>query len=308
MATSLSTLMGISGGGKILGPTLTLPIFASKTWVVPQDGYAILGAIGAGGSGAAGGAGAGCTGGYSGGWGQKIVRVTKGQSIVVTIGAGGALKATAGAGNPGGNTTILHNSITRTAPGGLGGVYVASGLPTVPSGTVTTATDWDISVNSVKPGAASGGSTGGAGVDILAQGNDATTSASSANSGGGGTGAASVGTSAGAAIGLLSATGQPATNPPVFFDASQGEWGISFYGGNASSNLAITSANGAGGYGNGAGSSGSGGNGGGGGGSVPGSYAGGAGGFGAGGGGGLSGGPGGNGFACIRFFADVTPV
>lgn len=317
--TTLSDLMGIFGG-KILGPTLTIPIFSSRTWVAPQDGYVIVGAIGAGGSGGKQNSTGSASGGYSGAWGMKIVRVLKNDPIVVVIGAGGAGVSALSNGNAGSATTITIAGITYTAPGGYAGIAVASGVLTIPNGAALPA-GWDIGADSVRPGGngLSSQCTGGAGVDILAQGNNATTSAS----GGGGTGAPSYSVYGGGAI--------PATNQnnsavgvavnaygTGYIDASNGEWGISFYGGAGGNSGTTSGANGGGGYAgvNPSTYGGNGGNGGGGGSfsSCTGASGAGSGGFGGGGGGftvsggtGTSG-PGGNGFACIRFFADMKPA
>lgn len=307
--TTLNELMGIAGGGKILGPSVTVPFFVSGTWTAPQDGYAVLRAMGAGGSGAKGSGVA--TGGYSGAWGAKIVAVVKGQVITVALGAAGASQVTANtSGIAGGNTTITHNGVTRTAAGGPGGVYGAYPV-TVPNGPAWSTTDWDIGANSVAPGNPTGNArTGGAGVDILAQGGNATASDLAASSGGGGTGGKSSGTTGGGALpGGLSAMGQLATTIGMYSPSDISGWGISFYGGGggAGGPIAYQGANGGGGGGNN--NSGAGGNGGpgGGGGAGIGSGVGGTGGYGGGGGGSVTGnsGPGGNGFACLEFFADM---
>ncbi len=259
----------IFGGASFLAPTLQTNFFSSRTWTAPQDGYIVVRAMGAGGGGARGAAMA--TGGYSGSWGAKALRVAKGDTVVVNIGAGGAGKTfTDGNGTAGGDTTIIVKGVTYTAYGGPGGL--ANSASTPPNGSSPSA-NWDFGAASVKPGWATGTViTGGAGVDILAQGNNATTSASSNSSGGGGTGGQSASTTGGGAVGTSSATGQPAANPPVYVDASGGDWGISFYGGSG------------------------------------GVSAGGNGGNGGGGGGGDTGGKGGNGgqgFAHIKFYADM---
>ena len=291
-----SDLFG-SGGSSTLGPTLATNYFESRTWIAPQDGIAIVRGMGAGGGGArATSSPKTGTGGYSGSWGCKIVRVKKGDTISVAIGAGGIGRtSTDGNGTAGGGTIITISGVKYIAYGGLGGVYNARApLPNGPSPSA----NWDFGAASVKPGWSANCLTGGAGVDILAQGNNATTSDSVDLSGGGGTGSKSVGTIGGGAMpGGRSALGSTSPNPGAVFDTSQGEWGISFYGG-------ATGCNGGGGYGNGA----AGGNGGGGGGGYDGG--GGNGGIGGGGGGGISGGNGGiggggQGFAHLKFYADM---
>lgn len=261
MSVDFTKLFG--GGGATLGPTLATNFFESRTWTAPQDGIVIVRGMGAGGGGArAASSPYTGTGGYSGSWGCKIVRVKKGDTISVAIGAGGVGGQLADSnGKVGGNTIITIKGVQYIAYGGPGGVF--GGTKAHPNGP-SPSTNWDFGAASVKPGWVSGGVTGGAGVDILAQGNNATTSDSVAASGGGGTGSKSIGTIGGGAMpGGKSAAGSDPTNPGIVFDASQGEWGISFYGGNG-------------------------------------------GGIGGGGGGGISaGGNGGQGFAHLKFYADM---
>ena len=291
------TLQQMLGSSSTLGPTLSTNFFTSRTWIAPQDGIVIVRGMGAGGGGALRNSSGGpATGGYSGSWGCKIVRVKKGDTISVAIGAGGIGRTgSAGNGTAGGGTIITISGVQYIAYGGPRGVYNAPApLPNGPSPSA----NWDFGAASVKPGlAVSSSSSGGAGVDILAQGNNATTSDSAGDSGGGGTGSKSVGSYGGGAMPdgrSALGSGNP-ESPAVNFDASQGEWGISFYGGSGGGN-------GGGGYGYG----GVGGNGGGGGG---GDGVGGNGGIGGGGGGGISGGGnggnGGQGFAHLKFYADM---
>ena len=295
-----------------VGPSVLTPFFMSGTWTAPSDGVVEMRAMGAGGAGAKQ---TSATGGYSGAWGAKTVRVKKGDTIAVAIGAPGVGSASLGNGQAGGATTITYKGVTRTAPGGPGGIGQASGVPVVPNGPTLPAGNWDIGAASVKPGTING-STGGAGVDILAQGNNATTSQSSPNSAGAGTGGPGTGTRGGGAFSApaallgADANGQLASSSGTFVDASSGEWGISFYGGSGSSSASANGGNGGGGAsGLGGGSGGSGGNGGGGG-STTGAYSSGNGGLGGGGGGngdtaGYQSGSGGGGYACIKFTADM---
>jgi len=291
---------------------ISYPIFNTKDWIAPADGLAIVRVMGAGGSGARGNGTASYLGGggYSGAWGCKIVRVTKGQVLSFIIGAGGANQTMAAtAGNNGGNSSVTINGVMYVAAGGAGGLTgTNSDVPNAPALPST----WDFGAASVKPGwyygVTGGSATGGAGVDILMQGNNATTSASINFSGGGGTGSPSDGTTGGGAgPSGVNALGQP--DAGSVFDASRGEWGISFFGG-AGGNSSGGNANGGNGGGGGGAPSGNGGNGGNGGGGG-GNSGGGAGSSYGGGGGGNSGGApsgnGGNGYAHIEFFPD-TPV
>jgi len=310
---------------------VSYPIFSSCTWTAPADGLAIVRSLAPGGSGAVVAASMGIyvsvTGGYTGAWGGKVVRVRKGQQIVVVHGAAGAAVAgltTGSNGKAGGNNIVTIDGVSYTAPGGLGGIYTAGNgvVPVMPAAPVLPA-GWDFGANGVRPGflAAtpnpSGVATGGAGVDILMQGNNATTSASINNSAGGGTVNPSTSSTRGGgylpnganALGFLPGNSDPA----AFYDASKGEWGISFYGGNGGGPTGAAG-NGGGGVGSLAG-----GHGGGGGGSSSPSSSGaivaGAGGLGAGGGGcvgpasGISGtnysGAGGGAYTHIEFFADM---
>ena len=281
---------------------LSVPFFQSGTWTAPQDGVLEMRAMGAGGGGCWVTSGAG-TGGYSGAWGAKLVRVKKSDVVTVTIGAGGTGSPSARTnGLNGGACTIAVGGVTYTAPGGLGGRYAASGGPVLPAAPVLP-TYWDIGANSVKPGAAVGCRTGGAGVNILAQAGDATTSASVDMSGGGGTGAASSSVGGGGASPFgRSTSGAPPNNPGVIERADTGEWVISFFGSGGGGGNGGNGGNGGGGGGGNGG--GYGGNGGGGGGGS--SYSGGYGGIGGGGGsGGGGGGGGGNGYACLHFYPDT---
>ena len=299
------------------GPSvkLSVPFFQSGTWTAPQDGVLEMRAMGAGGGGANRGSGAGVgSGGYAGAWGVKVVRVSKDEVVTIAVGAGGASPgAAAAAGLPGGATTITHKSITRTAPGGLGGVYAASGTPSIPNGLALPAGDWDFGASSVKPGVIASGITGGAGVDILAKGGNFTTSASTIASGGGGTGGPSIGVVGGGATPVCaSANGQqtPADSAGIHVSADSGEWVISFYGGSGGRGNGVNGLGGNGGGGagnNSSGAPGDGGNGGGGGAST--GASGGKGGLGGGGGAAPSSavqsGLGGNGYACLHFYPDT---
>ena len=292
---------------------LSIPFLQSDTWTAPQDGVLEMRAMGAGGGGAKQ---VSSTGGYSGAWGAKTVRVRKGDVVTLAIGAGGAATSVIGNGAAGGATAITHAGITRSAPGGPGGIGQASGVPVVLNGPALPVADWDFGAASVKPGAANGANTGGAGVDIYAQGNNATTSESVGYSGGAGTGGPGNGPRGGGAfrypIALrgADANGRLPVDAGTYLDASDGEWIISFYGGGGSAWTSQPGGNGAGGAsGQGNATGGNGGNGGGGG-SATGSFISGGGGIGGGGGGngpnaGYPAGGGGNGYACLHFYPDT---
>ena len=119
--TTLSELMGMGSGGATLGPRVSTPFFTSGTWAAPQDGVLEIRGMGAGGGGCWVTSGSG-TGGYSGAWGAKLVRVKKSDVVTVTIGAGGTGSPAADTnGLGGGACTIAVGGVTYTAPGGLGG-------------------------------------------------------------------------------------------------------------------------------------------------------------------------------------------
>ena len=300
------------GGGEILGPKLSVPFLQSSTWTAPQDGVLEMRAMGAGGGGAKQ---ISSTGGYSGAWGAKAVRVRKGDVVTLVIGAGAPSTSVIGNGAAGGATTITHAGITRTAPGGPGGIGQESGVPVVPNGPALPVGDWDFGAASVKPGAVAG-VTGGAGVDILAQGDNATSSESVDCSGGAGTGGPGNGPGGGGAFRFPVAmryadvSGRLSGAEGSYLDASDGEWVISFYGGSGG----IGFGNGGNGGGGGGGDLGGGGGGnggiGGGGGAASGAANSGNGGIGGGGGGnstsaGYTAGAGGNGYACLHFYPDI---
>ena len=223
--------------GSRLPLKLSVPFLQSGTWTAPQDGVLEMRAMGAGGGGARQ---VSSTGGYSGAWGSKTVRVRKGDVVTLVIGAGAPPTTAVGNGAAGGATTITYKGIARTAPGGPGGIGKASGVPVVPNGPALPVGDWDFGAASAKPGAAAG-ITGGAGVDILAQGNNATSSESVGFSGGAGTGGPGNGARGGGAFrfpvvmrGADVAWQLPAAEG-TYLDASDGEWVISFYGGGGGS-------------------------------------------------------------------------
>ena len=302
----------LPAGGKGLTPIASRPFLESGTFIAPADGVMVLRAIGGGGSGAISGVGGPGTGGYSGAWGIVAVKVKAGDVVTVVVGAGGANPGVSlSNGNAGGNTTITLNGVTYIATGGPGGVY-AAGTPTVPDGPAPSA-NWLIGVSSVKPGTATQ-HTGGAGVDILGRGSNATTSASTVCSGGGGTGYPGTGIHGGGALpdgySLLS------ERYSVSLFNGDDQWGLPLFGGSGGQGYAATTNGGKGGNGGGGGgtqdtatgaaNAGDGGFGGGGGGA----YRGGGGNGGLGGGGGGAGGSisaayskGGNGYAYIRFYA-----
>lgn len=103
---------------------------ASGSFTVPASGKFKVTIIGGGGSGAC--TASGLTGPGSGAGAGTVIKwftgATPAATATVTIGAGGASKATTGAGNAGGNSTfVLSGFTTLTASGGAGGLIAGDG-------------------------------------------------------------------------------------------------------------------------------------------------------------------------------------
>ena len=227
------------GVGNTGGIRLGFPIPSSRTWVAPADGLVVARCMAGAGSGANAGTNAtgAASGGYSASWALKVFRVLKGQSIPCVVGAGGAPVTVQGNGNAGNVSSITVAGVTHSVPAGPGGIY-AAGAPVIPDGPVSADTWWDLRVASVKPGlpnTGSGAVTGGAGVDILAQGNNPTSSGSGTQTGGGGTGSSGTASNArgGGALpgGLDVFNNIPASGNGTIVVIGETDWGISFYGG-----------------------------------------------------------------------------
>ena len=283
----------------------------SRTIVAPFAGRVIVRALGAAGSGARGGSYA--TGGNAGTVAIKELRVSSGDSITLTIPAGGAAQSAAATnGNPGGTLTVSAPGWTGSIPGGNGGVQGVSGNQPAEN---TAPIGWDTYWLGGRGGANSGsGAVTGGGGAALRNGYNAfdaaaaTTgvflggagiggSSSSTNfGGGGGSFGGAVGTSGGPNFaGLAAASGADGT-PTVGMGLDISRLLLDLSGGGGGGGGGKSGAPGGGGGGGG----GNGGFGGGGGGSNSG---GGAGGVGGGGGGGSSGtsGVGGAGFVTLEF-------
>ena len=303
---TLKDLLNSSGGGKYLA--MQMPFFDSRVWTVPQDGIIIVRALGAGGGGSSGSASQpNQTGGYSGSWGCKALSVTKGTVITVEIGAGGVWINNTSAG--GGNTIITIGTEQYIAAGGPNGVFGATGpLPNGPS----PSGNWDYGAASVRPGWLGNTPTGGAGVDIFAQGNNATASIGGAGGGTMYSSGITSGSGGGARPDGKSLSGMD-TEIPAYLTLEGMGWGISFYGGRGGpsgpSGVATYAGPGGGGaYASSSSISNLGSYGGGGGASTASNTSGGIGGLGAGGGAAAtnsSGGRGGHGYAFIQFFTNI---
>ena len=200
----------------------------SVTIAAPFTGRLIVRAMGAAGGGAKGGTYV--TGGNAGTVAIKELRVSSGDSITLTIPAGGAAQSTAATnGNPGGTLTVSAPGWTGSIPGGNGGVQGVSGNQPAAN---TAPTGWDTYWLGGRGGANSGSNsvTGGGGAalrngynayDAAAAGGVAMrlggagiggSSSSTNEGGGGGSFGGAVGTSGGPNFsGLTAATGADGT-------------------------------------------------------------------------------------------------
>jgi hypothetical protein len=138
---------------------------ATGTFTVPPGIFVVKARAwggGGGGGGAANSGAAGCGGG-AGAYREGAFAVTPGQTIAVTIGAGGAGGTSAGGNGGNGGTTSFGALLT--AGGGAGGFGSTSGLP-APGGTGGTGSggSFGFSGQDGTPGSSPGGSfTGGVG-------------------------------------------------------------------------------------------------------------------------------------------------
>jgi hypothetical protein len=144
-ATTVAAMTAAGVGGSNI--MFTDAVKTSQTYTFKATGTVFIQAIGAGGSGAmfsqdnAGNGNATCaiTGGAAGGYSRKTVAVTAGDTLTITIGAGGAripqnTSNEKSNGNTGGTTTVTgsnlgsgNTSISLTANGGGGGLYNGAG-------------------------------------------------------------------------------------------------------------------------------------------------------------------------------------
>lgn len=143
----------------------------SGTWTKPSSGtMALIRAWGAGGSGGRSSSTGGASGGGGGGHSERWVPLSSlGATETVTVGAGGAAKATASVGAVGGNTTF--GSWLTAYGGGGGGNSTSSGAPSAGGGG--------------GGGAAAGSSPGTGGAGTVTNYDDGATSTSGSNTPGG---------------------------------------------------------------------------------------------------------------------------
>lgn len=146
-----------------------LMFFDSKSYAVPQSGWYRITAVGAGGSGAASSSGF-AQGGCAGGLAQKKVKLTAGDTLVITLGLGGtsvsSVSGNAGAaGNAGGNTTVTGPGLSLTANGGPGGGF---GNPvTAKTGGTASGGDFNRTGGGAPASAVAKGATGGGSIAFL---------------------------------------------------------------------------------------------------------------------------------------------
>lgn len=167
-------------------PMSNMQVFdSSGTFNVPASGVTkvyvqIWGGGGGGGSGAVGTIAGG--GGAAGGYGAAFATVTPGQSITVTIGAGGTAGPSSAGGN--GGTTTFSSSIPISATGGAGGAI--SGQSPALGGT-----------SSATINITGGSGDTGTGLAVIAKGGAGGTTGGGGGAGGGGSSSAATNGSAG---------------------------------------------------------------------------------------------------------------
>ena len=146
----------------ITGRREVIYINQSTTIVAPFAGRLIVRAMGAAGGGANGSY---TTGGNGGTVAIKELRVSSGDSITLTIPAGGAAQSTDANGNSGGTLTASAPGWTGSIPGGNGGMRGTSGNQPAAN---TAPTDWDAYWLGGRGGANSGSNsaTGGGGAAL----------------------------------------------------------------------------------------------------------------------------------------------
>lgn len=112
---------------------------SSGSWTALYDCRVLVSIGGGGGSGGArSSAPATASGGGAGGFSQKLIRLTAGDVLSFTVGAGGAKVNGNSNGVAGGTTTLTGPSISLTANGGAGGLQAANaGVSGVAGGTAS---------------------------------------------------------------------------------------------------------------------------------------------------------------------------
>lgn len=176
------------GGGNPLTQRVLVFVPASRTVLSPITGILRVRQMGAAGSGASGNS---ASGGNGATVAFKTVEVTKGDSIVVTNGAGGAASAANAAGNNGGTSTVTGpNGLSLSIPGGRAGV--TSGLP-VANANPTGADEFWLGGIGGSGGTNAGGGGGGAALLNGAASGFSGGNGTSSGAGGGGAGVGAAG-------------------------------------------------------------------------------------------------------------------
>lgn len=171
----MSALSQFLGGGSSGGLSYSLVYTATpgSPWAAPFNCNVTVLIQGAGGSGASN---VNATGGNSGPWGVKQLTLSAGETLLPTIGAGGAGVTGGVNGNPGGTTSVSRNGAAAfiSAAGGEGGTGNA-GAATLAAPTVAAAiTGADVWYPGLQAGAVtaavSAARTGGAAVNVTGDG------------------------------------------------------------------------------------------------------------------------------------------
>jgi len=168
----MAVLLGNVNQGLYGGVIMEIPLTRSQTFVPPRNGTVNIICVGAGGGGAYtyGTGGTIATGGGAGGLCIKEgLDVTTSSSFTITIGSGGAGKASNSQinGSDGGNTTVSGTGLssTLTANGGGGGRSITTTESGAAGGTGGTASNGDFN--------RTGGAGGSVGAGIVTSGNRA---------------------------------------------------------------------------------------------------------------------------------------
>lgn len=241
---------GALGADKPLLLKIRRAYTTSGTFTAPANGWVATMQMGGGGG---GGGGATATGGSSAAWAGKLWRVSAGQTLTITVGAKGLGAAALGTNGSDGGTTIITDGVsTVTTLGGKGGIGNATAIASIGPDGAAYPTGGDFGAGGSKAGntaAVNNSRTGGAGVDLMAKGANATRSGNS--TAGFATGGGSVTWPSADAAGSDTAGagyGGPSIDtfggPDIFggistagtYMAREGEWGIPYFGNGGTNN------------------------------------------------------------------------
>ena len=129
----------ISSGGGGATVAFNVPITKSQTWTPPYNGVGTIHLIGAGGGGGGKSSGMSMSGGGGGGYCNKEVTFSTGTNWTFVIGARGGVASgnhSLATGSAGGNTTATDGTISLAANGGAGGLAGTAAGGTASGGTV----------------------------------------------------------------------------------------------------------------------------------------------------------------------------